>query len=220
LGVLGALVTSFASLRVPRHNTYLDLALSDIPLSRIQPEQKRLVVELIRRRAANSREYDSLASEAKAKPISPSLYTPESYANERLIDSTIAQLARYADADFQYSQKQQAAMSEFRQKMEKVDPKYLRSWDNRSLGEEAAEQQALNLERNWLNSAVSLYGFARSHSQEISLMNGHLEFATDDLRSEFNTKQDQSKTLYEKWQGTLQGLARRQQEARAQIGSP
>jgi hypothetical protein len=220
LSVLAALVTSAAVLRIPQRNTYLDLALSDIPLSGIQPEQKRLVVELIRRRAANSREYDSLVSEAKTKPLSPSLYAPESFANEQVIDSTIAQLTKYADADFQYSQKQQALMSEFRQKMAMVDPEYLQSWDVKRQGEEAAEQQVIGLERGRLETAVSLYGYAKSHSKEISLMNGHLEFVTDALRSEFNSKQDESKGLYQKWQDATQGLVRRQQETRAQMGLP
>jgi len=68
VGVIVALVMGVAVFGIPQHNNYLDLALSDIPLSEIQPEQKRLVVELIRHRAANSREYDRLVSEAKTKP--------------------------------------------------------------------------------------------------------------------------------------------------------
>jgi hypothetical protein len=178
LGVFVALLTSMAAFAVPQHNNYLDLALSDVPLSSIQPEQRRLVVELLRRRAANSREYDSIVAEVKTKPMSPSLYTPESFASEQVIKSTLAQLMKYTDADVEYSQKQQTVMSEFRQRMAKVDPEYLRTWDVDRQGQELAEESAISLERGWLESVVSLYGYAESHPKEICLKDGHLEFTT------------------------------------------
>jgi hypothetical protein len=148
------------------------------------------------------------------------IHTPESFANGQVIESTITRLTKSTDADFQYSQKQQAVMSEFRQKMAKVDPEYLRSWDIERQGQEAAEQRAIRLEREWLASAVSLYGYAGSHSKQISLKNGQLEFATDAVRLEFNSKQDESRDLYQKWQDVIQELARHQQQARAKIGLP
>lgn len=220
LGAISALITSLFVFAVPQRNNYVDLALSAIPLSNIQPEQKRLVVELIRRSAANSRDYEKLVSDAKAKPLSPSLYTPESFANREVIESTIAHLKKYADADCEYSQKQQAALSEFRQKMAQVDPDYLRAWDIKRQGKEAAEQKAALLEREWLESATSLYRYAEAHPREISLNSGHLEFATDAVRLEFSHKQDESKSLYQKWQDVIQGLSRHQQQARANVGLP
>lgn len=220
LSAMAALVTSVLVFAVPQRNNYVDLALSAIPLSNIQPEQKRLVVELIRRRTANSREYEKRLADAKAKPLSPSLYTPESFANPEVIESTIAQLKKYADADFEYSQKQRAVASEFRQKMAKVDPDFLRSWDIERQGQEAAEQRATDLEHEWLESTASLYRCAESHSGDISLKSGHLEFARDAVRLEFSNKQDESKSLYRKWQDVLQALARRQQQARANVGLP
>lgn len=220
LGFLFALATGAAVFAMPQHNPYLDLAFSGVPLSSIQPEQKRLVVELIRRRAANSREYDILATEAKLRPIFPSLYTPESFANEQVIESTLAQLTKAAEVDFQYSQQQQAAMSDFRQKMAEVDPEYLRLWDIERKGQEAAEQSAIRLEHEWLESTVSLYEYAGSHSKEISLLNGRLKFATDAAQLDFNTKQDHSKALYQKWQDVTQGLIQFHQESRAKVGLP
>lgn len=220
LGLLAALAMSAGVFAVQQRNDYLDLALSDVPLPRIEPERKRLVVELIRRRAANSRDYDGLIAEVGKNPMSPGLHTPESFANKEVIESTITQLTKYAEIDFQYFQKQQAAMAEFRQKMATVDPAYLQAWDAKRQQHEEAELSANDLEHQWLASAASLYGYAASHSKDISLRDGRLEFATDVIRLEFHDNQDKSRVLYQKWQDAVQGLIRDRQQKRADVGLP
>ena len=55
-----------------RHrNEYADLALSDTPLSSIEPDQKRLVVEFLRRTAANSQEENKAIADAQKVPMNP-----------------------------------------------------------------------------------------------------------------------------------------------------
>ena len=159
-------------------------------------------------------------ADARKKPISPSLYTPQSFANEQVIESTIAQVTKYTDADLEYSQKQKLVRSKFRDKMAQVDPEYLRSWDVERKGQEEAEQSAIDLEREWLDSTVSLYRYGASHLKDMSVENGHLNFAPDALKVDFGNTQDQIKTLYKKWQEAAQGLARTHEQKRAEAGLP
>ena len=54
-------------------NDLVKLAYSSKPLNEIRPEQKRLYIELIRRKDQNSRDYGRVA--ASTKPIVPALYS-------------------------------------------------------------------------------------------------------------------------------------------------
>jgi len=219
---LGLFATAFTGLAAfaltHHHNSYLELAASAIPLSDIQPEQKRLVVEPIRRRTANSREYGVLTATAAATPLSPSLYAPQTFVEKKAIESMIAKLTRYADIDFQYAEKQQAALTDFRDKMSRLDPVYLRSWDQNRSAQDAAEQSLNQKEHEWLESSISLYKFADTHLGETSLVGGELKFTTDALKAEFINRRDQSKTQYQSWQEQFQSLAAHQQETRAKLG--
>ena len=205
---------------IPERNRYLDLAISNVPLSSIQPERDRLVVQLIRQRAINSRDYDNLLVGARERPVFPALYTPESFASQQVMQSTLDQLTKYADMDFQYFQKQQAAMSEFREKMRKVDAAYLASMEVERKGQEAAEQSADRLEHQWLESVTLLYGYAASHSKEISQKDGRLEFATDASKLGFNDKLDRSRTLHQKWQEITRSLIREHGQTTAKYPLP
>jgi hypothetical protein len=212
LAVVSACVMAIGVFSVPAHNEFVDLAFSNTPLSEIRPERKALVVELIRRRAANSREYEAVA--AQVKPLSPPLYSPESFANEYAIRNTVDYLKKYADIDFAYYSKQQEVMADFRNKMSKADPEYLKRWDAET-GRGVAEASTNNLERQWLTSAFALYDYAASHVKDITVTDGKLNFSTERVRLEFNEKEEKSKTLYTKWQDRFQGLLRDQQQTRA-----
>lgn len=214
LGVAAVLLTAAGVKAVPVRNDYLGLALSDKPLSEIRPEQKRLVVELLRRRAENSRDYDRALAEAKAHPISPALYTPESFASVDVMHSTINTLKKYIGVDMDYGAKQQEAMSEFRDKMAKVDPEYLKQWDSERRHAEELQASATELEKEWFSSVVALYDFAAAHCDEVKLYGSPAERG-DKTEQEFKAQLAASKSLYTKWQQQIQELVKRQNESRA-----
>jgi hypothetical protein len=137
LAISSGFITTLAVSATKEHNSYLELAQSGIPLNQIQPEQKRLVVELIRRRAANSDENNRVM--ANIKPISPPLYSIDSFATKEAIESTSTQLKTAYDLDCDYAQRQGQALQDFRYKMSRADPSYLQSFDSARRDEEADE---------------------------------------------------------------------------------
>src|SRR6185437_15880317 len=68
----------------------IKLTFADTPLSSIHPERKRLLVELLRRAAANSNQDTSAAS--SLKPIDPPLYSAASFASKPIMAATAASL--------------------------------------------------------------------------------------------------------------------------------
>jgi len=110
--------------------------------------------------------------------------------------SPVLQLTKYSDMDFGYAQKQREASSEYRQKMAKVDPEYLRSWNTARERQQAAEQSCIDLEREWLDSILELYRYAEGHSTEVVLKNGSLEFASPAHHQQFDEKDEEGKVLY------------------------
>ncbi|HKW25116.1 MAG TPA: hypothetical protein VJN48_04990 [Terriglobales bacterium] len=215
--VVSAGIMTVGVIAVPAHNEYADLAFSNTPINQIHPEQKALLVELIRRKAANSREYAATA--AQIKPFSPPLYSPESFANADVMRSTIEGLTKAADLDFAYYRKQQAAEKEFRDKVSKIDPQFLAAWDKPG-GDELAEQAILRLEQQWLASTTVLYQYVGSHQKAITVQNGKLKFATTAVELEFNQRQQYSKTLYTKMEDRIQGLSRDRMQLRSRIVMP
>jgi hypothetical protein len=216
LAVASATVTALAVSSIPAHNEYVDLAFSDVPLSQIHPERKALVVELIRRKAANSREYDIDASQAK--PLSPPLYSPESFASKDAIADTMGQLKKATDSDFAYRAKQQDAEADFRKRMSEVDPQYLATFDSNL--EKADEASMSNLEQQWFSTTSALYQYAAAHQKEIEVRNGNLKFNTTAVQIEFNQRQELSKTLYAKFLERVHGALRDKQQQRARIIMP
>jgi len=218
LVALSCLVTILGVSSVSHHDEYMDLALSDIPLGNIEPERKRLVVELIRRTAANSREENNTLAEVQKVPMKPSVYSPESFADRRVIESTMTQLRKYADIDLQYFDKQQSAREEFRQKMAASDPGYLRDWDAKRQSQEALEAATEQLERNWLSDVQSLYDYAAEHLQDISVKDGQIIISDAVVRQEFDERLERSKALNHKLQTYVQEEAMRQQKSNASLG--
>jgi uncharacterized protein (DUF305 family) len=216
LAVASATVMALAVSSIPTHNEYVDLAFSNVPLSKIHPERKALVVELIRSKAANSREYDAVR--AGMKPLSPELYSSESFASKEVNTGTMEQLRKATDADFAYRAKQQEAEKEFERKMSAVDPQYLRAFVGHS--EEATDAATSSLEQQWLTSARELYEYAAAHQREIGVQNGNLKFANTAVEIEFNRRQEFSKMLYAKLLERVQGALRNKQQQRARIVMP
>jgi len=218
LALLSALGSIVAVVSIPENSGYLQLALSSIPLNDIQPEQKRLVVELIRRRTANSRENNLLIADVKKNPISPPIYSPESFADLAVIRKTTGRLQQIVAAELDYSGKQQQAMADFRTKMSKADPDYLRAWDESEKEQEAAEAKAISREKEWVASVMDLYDFAAKHIDSIKLRQGTVQFSKSALGEEFDQKQSLSKALQEKFLDLENELAQRQQQAQKKRG--
>lgn len=213
LAVFSAVSSIVAVAIIPVRNDYLKLALSDIPLSRIQPERKRLVVELIRRRAANSRENDRAIAEAKSKPLFPPLYSPESFADLDVMNKTMRELRKYVEVDTDYGEKQQQALADFREKMAKADPEYLKSWDAEREGQEALEAATLGAEKEWFSGVIALYEFASKHYDVVKLYGSPLE-SSDPVMQEFKRRLAENKALHNKLETQVGELAKRQQKSR------
>jgi hypothetical protein len=202
---------------VRARNEYVDLAFSSVQLNQIHPERKALIVELIRRKAANSREYDAIQGQTKV--LSPPLYSPESLSSSDMISKTMEQLERSADADFAYYAKQQGADKEFRTKMGEVDRQFLKDFDGLN-SEDVAEAAIMQLEQQWLSSTSALYDYAAEHQREIELRDGKLKFQSTAVQIEFNKREQYSKTLDGKLQDRVQGLLREKQGQRSRIIMP
>jgi hypothetical protein len=100
LAVLSGLLTSVGVFSFPERNDYVELALSNVPLNEIHPEQKALFVEFLRRRAANSKNYEQMA--AQTKPFSPPLYSADSFASDTVIRAAIEHYTTAYAADSNY----------------------------------------------------------------------------------------------------------------------
>ncbi len=218
LAVFSALVTTLTVASIPVRNDYRELALSSTPLADIQPEQRRLVVELIRRRIANTREENRYL--AQLKPLSPALYSPESFANVDVIQNTSNAMKKAAETDFGYNAKNQQAMAEFREKMGTADPGYLKAWDAEHQDQEDLEASTLALEKQWLTGVEALYGFAAKNTQSISLRGNKLEFSTPTIEQDFQRQKEANEALYNKLMERERMLAERQKKAQSKTGGP
>jgi hypothetical protein len=214
--VISGLFTAAAVHTIPERNDYVELALSNTPLDQIRPEQKALVVELIRRRAADSRDYEQLNAQIKA--ISPALYSPDSFASEDIIRRVLEEYRKDVAADFAYHERLEQTMSDFRNKMTKIDPDYLKSFEAARQAQETREQKAFQLEKDCVAATQGLYEYAGAHTKEITVREGGMHFANDAVRNAFSRQLESSKSLYAQWQESLQELLKRHQELRKAAG--
>jgi hypothetical protein len=169
LAILSGLITTVSITASPSDN-YLQVALSPIPLSKIQPERKRLVVELVRRNAASSAENTKLAS--GLKPISPPLYSVDSFSSKSAMESTSSQLKQAYIFDQAYASAKHQSMQEFHDKMLKVDPNYLRDFEARMHDDNVLEASIESAEAKWVTSAFNLYDYAIANASKISVNSG------------------------------------------------
>jgi hypothetical protein len=180
LVVLSGLITTVSIKSSPSDN-YLAVALSDTPLNKIEPDRKRLVVELIRQNKAASDENSRLAK--AMKPISPALYSVGSFANKAAIESTSSQLKKAYDIDQAYAVAKLQARQAFHNQMENIDPDYLRSFDSKMQESDSLEASIEGEEAKWVASALSLYDYAAAHSSDISVdKDGHLAIGSEELK--------------------------------------
>ena len=193
LVVVSGLITTISISATPSDN-YLQVALSDVPLDRIHPERKRLMVELIRRDKAASDENSRRAT--SAKPISPALYSVDSFASKVAMESTSSQLKQAYDGDQAYIAAKRQALQDFHEEMLKVDPEYLRSFEASLQKKNALEDALEATETKWVTSTVDLYNYAIAHSDQISMSkDGHLVIADADVRQYILQQIDACRTL-------------------------
>jgi hypothetical protein len=193
LVALSGIITTISISATPSDN-YLAVALSDTPLNSIKPDRKRLMVELIREEKAASDENSRIAH--SIKPISPALYSVESFVNEAAMKSTSSQLKQAYDIDQTYAAAKLQARRAFHDKMQKVDPAFLRGIESRMQEGDSTEASIEKDEAKWVSSAVSLYDYTAAHASDISLnSSGHLTIKSDELRRRFLQQVETSKAL-------------------------
>jgi hypothetical protein len=193
LVVLSGLITTISIAASPSDN-YLAVALSDTPLNKIKPDRKRLMVELIRQDKAASDENSRIAK--SMKPISPALYSVDSFASKAAIESTSSQLKQAYDIDQAYAAAKHQARQGFHDKMQRADPDYLRDFESRMQEEDSLEASIEAEEAKWVASALSLYDYAAAHASNISVNNGgHLAIASEELKQSLLQQIDASTAL-------------------------
>lgn len=202
--VLGFSATALTVSHIAHHDSDVDLAMSNVSLDAIQPERKRLLVELIRQTAANSREYDKVVAEARKHPLDPQVYSPESFSSVDAMNRTIARVTDLVAGDAEYYAKQQAAQRHFREQMATADPAYLESWDKSRTPQENFEAASEELQKEWLESVKVLYGYASQHYGELHIKDGKIQFSTSTTNVAFNNLMDRSVALHNKLLGAVQ----------------
>jgi hypothetical protein len=193
LVVLSGLITTISIVASPS-DSYLALALSDVPLNKIKPDRKRLVVELIRQDKAASDENSRIAK--SMKPITPALYSVDSFASKAAIESTSSQLKQAYDIDQAYAAAKHQARQSFHDKMQRVDPDYLRDFESRMQEEDSLEESIEAEEAKWVASALSLYDYAAAHVANLSVNDGgNIAIASKEFRQSLLQQIDTGKAL-------------------------
>jgi hypothetical protein len=180
LAVLSGLITTISIASSPSDN-YLAVALSDTPLNKIKPDRKRVIVELVRQNKAASDENSRIAK--TMNPISPALYSVDSFANKTAMESTSSQLKQAYDIDKAYAVAKHEARQAFHDQMQKIDPDYLQGFDSKMQEDDSLEASIEAEESKWVASTLSLYDYATAHASDISLnKDGHLAIASGELK--------------------------------------
>ena len=216
IAILNALVTTSAIGAFEKENSYMKLTVSSKPLSEIYPERKRLVVEALRRTAANSRENSATA--AHIKPISPPLYSADSFASIAIMKTTSQQLNDAFQLDKSYAAQQKEVMIDLRRKMASVDADYLKSWNLARADQESSEAATEAIEERWVLSTLGLYEYAMQHHNEITVKNGALEFSSPIVQKDFQSQEKTCKQLQHDMQAHREELIANQKKAQAHLG--
>jgi hypothetical protein len=193
LVVLSGLITTISIAASPSDN-YLAVALSDTPLNKIKPDRKRLVVELIRQNKAASDENSRIAT--SMKPISPALYSVDSFASKAAMESTSSQLKQAYNIDRAYAAAKHQLRQDFHEKMLRVDPEYLVEFESKMHQDDTMEASIEAEEEKWIESVFSLYDYAEAHANGISVdTSGHLSIASEDVKQSLLQQIDASTVL-------------------------
>ncbi len=188
----------------------LNEATSSKPINAIKPESRAILVQLLRTRLQNSREDSAAAS--RFKPITPALYSAESFENENVIQSVKGQVEAAASLDISYAGKQQEAMDEFRTKMSKADPAYLASFEAQRRGADDEFARALLLEKQWLEATNALYDFADANQKVMKLKGNQLVFSDPRVKATFEEEKQHSADLLNRMQAIQKQQADRQEK--------
>lgn len=189
----------------------LDEAVSSKPISAIKPQSRAILVQLLRARLENSREYN--ADAARFKPIEPALYSAESFENENVIQSVKSQVQAAASLDVSYAGKQQEAIDEFRARMSKADPAYLESFEAQRKGADDEFAKALLQEKQWLDATNGLYDFAAANQKTIKLKGNQLYFLDPKVKATFEGDKQHAVDLLNKVRAMEKDQAERQKKA-------
>jgi len=220
LAASGFVTTLLVATHSAHHASELDLALSDTPLSSIEPARKRLLVEMLRQTAANSRENDKLLANARQHPLNPQVYTPESFANTQAMQQVVDRLTSIVQADAAYAAKQMAAKQHFRDQMATVDPAYLNRWNDSIRPQDEAQASVEKIQQDWLASVVALYTFAQQNSGEIAIKDGNVQLSPSADDAIFHQLMDQSKAQYQELLAAVQRGVNSQKAAKSRVLTP
>ncbi len=189
----------------------LNEAVSSMPISAIKPESRAILVQLLRTRLQNSREQTAAASQLK--PITPALYSAESFENDNVIQSVKRQVQAAGSFDLSYADKQQAAINEFRARMSKADPAYLASFEVKRKDADDEFAKALLEEKQWLEATNALYDFAAANQKMMKLKGNQLVFSDPRVKTTFEDEKQRSVALLNKVQAMQKQQAERQAKA-------
>lgn len=186
--------TSVVGLHWIREPDAVALAFSNVPLSEIRPEAKRLFVEFIRLRAQQNRDYDGAAD---VKPVNPAPYSVDSFANHHVMQATSAAVKVIADRDAAHLEQLQKAEKDFSQRMTLIDPgsKYLKLVESWSEG----ERSVITHLHEWVSSVTDLYAFAYDNSGYMIAHEGKLWIANVAVRTELYQRLQSSEALFRKY---------------------
>jgi len=207
--LIAAVATTFAVDQYAVRNNYLALAMSSTPLESIRPARRRIVAELIRERAASSKTYQSAA--AHFRPISPPLYSPQSFATVDAMRSTVQQLQQAFDMDASYADRAKRSYARFCDEMGQADPQYLREWQSAQNNQEQIEASLFSMEEQWFQSVKDLYGYAAGQHENIAIRNADLTFSSPEVKAQFEKLEDTSRSLQQKLQTSRAALVNKRQ---------
>ena len=200
--VVGIVASMLAVSAAATPGSYLDLAQSSMSLDEINPAQKRLVVELLRKDIAYTQENNKVL--ANAKPVSPAIYSPESFASVPTMQSVVSQLQVDVAESEHYAEQLGDAEQGFRSQMALVDPTYLQSWITSRKEDTDANADSLRLQRIWWDGFVGLYTYAEAHAQQIKVNNGKLVITDQAANTAFNQQMASSKQAYNSYLAAVQ----------------
>ena len=216
LALAAGFLTS-ALARGPRpRRSYLTLAASTVPLTRIHPARRRIVVRLLRERIAASRAY--VVASAHEQPISPPLFSPASFASVSVIDSTIASLRQAWQIDRTYAARLHATDAEFRKAMATTDPRFLQSWTAAHARRAQIEARSSALEARWFQDVRALYRYAAAHHSQIAVQKNTLFFASAKTRAQFRSLAQASQQMQQQMTTLRQQLVQDHQKAALATG--
>lgn len=212
--LVAALMTGILTTAVVRSMPSADItfALSGRPLDEINSPQRRLLIELLRKNNANSKEYASVI--AHTKPLKPALYSAESFAEKPTMQRTMDRLNALYQVDLNYAAEQQSNLMDFETKMSVTDSKWLASWKRSDAHRETAQDQLLALEKQWVNDTNTLYAYAIDHQDSIRLLQGVLKFSSPVVETEFREQMTRCIRLQQQFQETTQQQTKDQQASR------